>query len=342
VPRLRRSDIHGEGIGRRRCGRGFTYAWSNGRKVTDAEVLDRIRALAVPPAWQDVWVCPWPHGHIQAVGTDVAGRRQYLYHEAWRRQRDREKFERILEFGRALPALRDVVAHDLGRRGLGQRRVVAVGVRLLDIGCFRVGNSEYAEEHATYGISTLRNEHVVQRGGELTFTYAAKGSIDRTITVDDADVSRAVSSLRRRRKGHDELLAWRKKDSWVNVGASDINDYIKAEVGEQFSAKDFRTWSGTVYAAVQLANVEVTSPTRRARQRAVTKAIKEVADYLGNTPAVCRSSYVDPRLIDRFEAGETIAAALNRVRGKRDPRKIQSVIEAAVLRLLADSEAAAA
>jgi DNA topoisomerase I len=341
VPRLRRSNINGNGIERRRCGRGFTYRWTNGQKVVDREVLDRIDALAVPPAWQDVWICPWPHGHIQAVGTDAAGRRQYRYHDAWRQQRDREKFERIVEFGHVLPHLREVVTRDLNRRGLDQRRVAAVGVRLLDIGCFRIGNAEYAEEHETFGIATLRHDHVGIAHGEVTFSYAAKGSIDRTVTVDDPQIHRAVMSLRRQRSGHDELLAWKRKDEWVNVDASDINDYIKSVVGEQFSAKDFRTWTGTVLAAVALATTTVSTNSERSRQRAVAAAIKEVAECLGNTPAVCRSSYVDPRIIDRFEAGDTVATAVAELSRESDQHRIACGVEAAVLTLLSDHVTAA-
>jgi DNA topoisomerase I len=309
--------------------------------VVDREVLDRINALVIPPAWQDVWICPWPHGHIQAVGTDAAGRRQYRYHDAWRQQRDREKFERIVEFGQALPHLREVVRRDLNRRGLDQRRVAAVGVRLLDIGCFRIGNAEYAEEHETFGIATLRLDHVAIAHGEVTFSYAAKGSIDRTVTVKDAQIHRAVMSLRRQRSGREELLAWKRKDEWVNVGASDINDYIKSVVGEQFSAKDFRTWTGTVLAAVALATTAVSTKSGRSRQRAVAAALKEVAEYLGNTPAVCRSSYVDPRIIDCFEAGDTVAVAAAELGRETDRHRITCGAEAAVLALLTDHAVAA-
>jgi DNA topoisomerase-1 len=341
VPRLRRSDIKGNGIGRRRCGRGFTYRWTNGQRVVDREVLDRIEALVIPPAWQDVWICPWPHGHIQAVGTDAAGRRQYRYHDAWRQRRDREKFERIVDFGQALPHLREVLNRDLEHRGLDQRRVAAVGVRLLDIGCFRIGNTEYAEENETFGIATLRHDHVDVAHGEVTFSYKAKGSIERIVTVRDAQIHRAVRSLRRGRSGRDELLAWKKKDEWVNVGASDLNDYIKSVAGEQFSAKDFRTWSGTVLAAVELATTTVSTNSARSRQRAVAAAIKEVAEYLGNTPAVCRSSYVDPRIIDRFEAGDTVAAAVRELGEEPDRHRLACGVEAAVVALLTDHTAAA-
>jgi DNA topoisomerase-1 len=310
--------------------------------VSDPDVLARIAALAIPPAWQEVWICPWPHGHIQAVGTDAAGRRQYRYHDSWHVQRDREKFTRMLEFGRALPALRKVVTQDLGRRGLGQRRVLAVGARLLDIGCFRIGNAEYAEEHETFGIASLRNEHVTVRGPEVHFTYAAKGSIERTVTVTDREVRRAVVALQRRRNRDDELLTRKVKGGWMNVSASDINDYIKVEAGEQFSAKDFRTWSGTVHAAIALAKVHTDVSSPSSRKRAAAAAMKEVAEYLGNTPAVCRSAYVDPRLLDRFDAGDTIAPPPERLRGEEDRFALQVAAEGSVLRLLGEDASAAA
>jgi DNA topoisomerase I len=342
MPRLRRSDLNGPGISRRRCGRGFTYQWSTGVRVADPEVFDRITDLAIPPAWKDVWICPWPNGHIQAIGVDAAGRRQYRYHDAWRRHRDREKFERILDFGQALPNLRKSVTQDLSSRGLSRKRVAAVGVRLLDIGCFRVGNVEYADEHETFGISTLRLEHVKVGRRQVAFEYSAKGSIERTLTVEDPDVVRTVAALCRRRDPGEDLLAWKDKTSWVNVGAAELNDYIKEVAGEQFSAKDFRTWSGTVYAAVELAKRYEIGASQRSRQRAATAAIKEVATVLGNTPAVCRSSYVDPRLFDCYEAGETIADALAKIRDTSDYYKVQRRVESAVLQLLAQATQVAA
>jgi DNA topoisomerase IB len=302
--------------------------------VTDPEVLQRIANLAVPPAWVDVWICPWPNGHIQAIGTDAAGRRQYRYHDDWRKRRDQEKFGRILDFARVLPSLREVVAADLALRGLKKERILATGVRLLDIGCFRVGGEEYAEEHETYGVATLRVAHVACRRDELVFEYPAKGSIMRTATVRDPEVYRVIQSLRRRRGPDDDLLAWREHQEWVSARAPDLNAYIKAHVGEAFSAKDFRTWSGTVCAAVALARAGK-PVTKSARSRDITAAVKEVAEYLGNTPAVARSSYIDPRVIDRFQAGETIAAALKR-RGGTEALERDATVQKAVLELLDD------
>ena len=334
MARLRRSDVNGPGISRRRCGRGFTYTCSSQDRVTDPEVLDRITALAVPPAWTDVWICPWPHGHIQAIGTDAAGRRQYRYHDEWRRQRDQEKFSRIADFARVLPPMRAIVSADISTRGFSKARILATGVRLLDVGSFRVGGEEYAEEHETFGVATLRIEHVTSRRDELVFEYPAKGSIMRTTTVRDPDVHRVIQSLRRRRSPDDDLLAWKTDDGWASARAPDINAYIKEHMGDAFSAKDFRTWSGTVRAAVELARIG-TATTKTERNRAIVAAVKEVADYLGNTPAVAKSSYIDPTVIDAFEAGDTIASTLIR-RGRRLGRpEGDAKVQHAVLHLLA-------
>jgi DNA topoisomerase IB len=310
--RLRRSQCDGAGITRRRRGRGFSYAYANGRPVRDKKILERIRALAVPPAWTDVWICPWPNGHIQALGTDDAGRRQYRYHDDWRLHRDRQKFERVLDFASALPEIRAVVEHDLSQDGLGRARVLAATVRLLDIGLFRVGGEAYAEENETFGVTSLRKEHVRIRKGVMVFCYPAKGSIERTIEVRDAKVCKVVDSLRRRRNGNGHLFAYKEDDRWIDVRAEDTNAYIKeAAGGDDFSAKDFRTWSATVLTAAALA--ENGAPeTEREAKHAVVSAIAEAADYLGNTPAVARSAYIDPRIIDRFAKGQTIAEWLPR------------------------------
>jgi DNA topoisomerase IB len=343
VPRLRRSDTRGIGINRRRRGRGFSYTWSTGQRVTDTDVIERIEALAIPPAWREVWICPWPNGHIQAIGTDAAGRRQYRYHDDWRKRRDNEKYDRALAFGRALPELRKTISKDLAGVDLGKRRVVATGVRLLDIGCFRVGSEEYAHDHETYGVATMLKEHVSRHGDELVFDYPAKGSIPRTLTINDPQTRDVLCSLRRRRGGSNELLAWKDGRNWVDIGAADLNAYIKEEAGEDFSAKDFRTWSATVFAAVVLGRDIDKARSKTAHRRVVTAAIKEVAEYLGNTPAVCRSSYIDPRIIDRFHAGETIAGTihdLEQTAGSWPERQPET--ERAVLDLLSEAVALAA
>lgn len=343
MARLRRSDCNGPGIARRRRGRGFSYHWADGSAVRDADVLERIRALAIPPAWEDVWICPWENGHLQATGVDKAGRRQYRYHDAWREKRDAEKFERIRDFGKALPRLRETVEHDLRRKGLGKKRVVAAAVRMLDIGYFRVGSEQYAEENDTYGVATLLKEHVHRRGGALVFDYVAKGGQRRVIAIEDRQLLPLIDRLKRRRSGGDRLLAWKRKDGWVDVTSNDVNDYIKRAAGEDFSAKDFRTWSATVMAAVGLADGAEEESARAATKsgqtarRKVNQVVREVAEAIGDTPAVCRSSYIDPAVMDRFEQGRTVGRALARV-ANRDEGDIGTEarhdIERAVLGLL--------
>jgi DNA topoisomerase IB len=292
--------------------------------VRDAGTLERIAQLAIPPAWSDVWICPWSNGHLQAVGTDAAGRRQYRYHEEWRRRRDAEKFDRMLEFARALPALRSTVSAHLATGGPGRERVLAGAVRLIDVGLFRVGGEEYAEEHETYGVATLLREHVrIARDGSICFDYAAKGGKERRLALRDAELEPLLRCLKRRRGGGDELLAWREGPSWHDVRSGDVNDYLKEHAGGEFSAKDFRTWSATVLAAAELAATAAAAAAsprgRRARQvsgaagpspsaqrRAVLAAMRAVAEQLGNTPAVCRSSYVDPRIVEHYRRGETL------------------------------------
>jgi len=207
--RLRRSDPNGPGIRRRRCGRGFRYLGPGAQPVRDPETLARIKALVIPPAWEDVWICAEPGGHIQAVGTDAAGRRQYRYHDLWRERQDRDKHDRVLEFGRMLPRLRETVSAHLSRRGLRRERVLAAAVRLIDLGFFRPGGEEYAAENGTFGIATIRREHVTCRRGELVFDYLAKGAKHREQAVVDADVQAVVGSLRRRKGGGDGLFGYR-------------------------------------------------------------------------------------------------------------------------------------
>ena len=278
--------------------------------MTDPEVLDRVRALVLPPAWVDVWICTDPRGHIQATGIDARGRKQYRYHDLWRQRRDREKFDHMLEFARALPPLRQRVAVDLDHDGMTHDRVLACATRLLDLGFFRIGTEGYAEENQTYGLATIHKRHVRLLGdGAVEFDYVAKSGKRRIQSVVDPEVYRVIEALKHRRGGTPELLAWRRQRTWVDVKSVDINAYVKEATGGDFTAKDFRTWNATTLAAVALAvSAGATSPT--ARKRAITRAVKEVAHYLGNTPTVCRSSYIDPRVVDRFQAGETIASCL--------------------------------
>ncbi len=337
MARLRRADCSEPGIRRRRRGRGFEYLDSDGERVTEPSVLERIRELRVPPAWEDVWICPYPFGHIQATGVDAAGRKQYRYHDLWRERRDREKFDSMVEFAYALPRLRRRVAKDLKRTGAGQERVLACAVRLLDRGFFRIGSEDYAEENDTYGIATMRRRHATVSGDVVTFDYESKGGKRRVQSIGDPEVAAIVRTLKDRRGGGDDLLAFKRRGRWVDVRSQDINEYVKAASGGDFTAKDFRTWSATVLAAVALAvSGEAASGSKAGRQRAKARAVKEVARYLGNTPAVTRASYIDPRVFDRFDGGLTIGGVLPELAEDVSAwPDLQRAVEEAVLDLIA-------
>jgi DNA topoisomerase-1 len=337
VPRLRRVDCSGPGIERRRRGRGFEY-FEDAERVGDPEVLDRIRELVIPPAWENVWICPYPLGHIQAVGTDAAGRRQYIYHQLWRERRDQEKFDEMMRFARALPRMREITTRQLKSKGVSRERVLAGAVRLLDRGFFRIGTEDYAEQNQTYGLATMQKRHVtLAENGVLRFDYVAKGGKRRVQSLVDPDVFELVKVLKRRRGGP-ELLAYKNGRGWVDVRSDEINEFIKEISGEDFSAKDFRTWSATVIAAIALAVSGRAAETKTARKRAIGRAIREVAHYLGNTPAVCRASYIDPRVFDRYQDGFTIGGALDRLGDDADlgQPSFQGAVEEAVLDLLED------
>jgi DNA topoisomerase-1 len=309
--RLRRSHPDRPGLGRRRSGRGFTYLDARGGPLKDQAAVERIKALAIPPAWKDVWISPDERGHIQATGVDAAGRTQYLYHPRWRERRDRAKFDHVLEVAERLPALRDRVRRDLTRgRGLTRDRVLAAIVALLDKGMFRVGGAQSADrdEDPSYGLSTLRPDHVRGRDGCMILEFTGKSGIEHTSAVDDGEVCAVLRALRRRRSGQDRLFAYWDPPArrWREVSAAHINEYLRELTGEQMTAKDFRTWHGTVKAAEALDEVGP-QPTRTARKKAVAHAMREVADHLGNTPAVARASYVDPRVVEAYESGETAA-----------------------------------
>jgi DNA topoisomerase IB len=330
--RLRRSDCRGEGIARRRAGSGFSYRDASGERIADEETLDRIRELAIPPAWKEVWICPDPLGHLQATGIDAAGRKQYLYHERWQQRQAERKFETVREFAATLPRLRRAATADLRRQGMPRERALACAVRLLDLGFFRVGGEVYAEENESFGLATVRREHVSVSKGEVVFDFPAKSGQRRVQSIRDPAAVRAVQTMRRRRGGPEDLLAWREGREWRDVRSSDVNEYIQEKIGEEFSAKDFRTWHGTVLAAVELAG-EPEPSSEAAAKRSVKSAIGRVAEALGNTPAVCRRSYVDPRVIERFRDGETInpKASLN----GRLSAKARSRLEREVRQLIA-------
>ncbi len=344
MPRLRRSDCSGPGIARRRRGRGFEYLDPAGRRVEDRETLARIADLTIPPAWREVWICLDSNGHLQATGIDDAGRKQYLYHERWRAHRDRQKFDSMLAFAEALPKLRRRVGRELrpaasGRLAaseLTRELVEATAARLLDLGFFRIGSDDYAQQNESYGLTTLLREHVTIADGELVFDYRAKSGQRRVQAIADPESLAVVTALKRRR-GSGQLLAYRDGRSWRELRADDVNEFIKRATGGDFSAKDFRTWNATVLAAIALAAREQPGASRAARDRAVSAAIKTVAAYLGNTPAVARASYVDPRVAERFKDGTTIRPALGNLNGDGPdlarPR-VRARIEGAVLELL--------
>jgi DNA topoisomerase I len=331
--RLRRSDCSGEGIGRRRRGRGFSYFDPDGATIDDEETLARIRELAIPPAWTEVWICPDPFGHIQATGIDAAGRKQYLYHSRWQQRRAERKFEAMREFAAALPRLRRAVAADLKREGMPRERALACAVRLLDLGFFRIGGEEYAETNESFGVATIRREHVSLRDGELVFDFPAKSGQRRVQAIRDAAAKRAIETMRRRRGGPEDLLAYREDGAWRDVRSDDVNAYIQEHAGEEFSAKDFRTWHGTVLAAVELAR-EPTPTSQTAAKRAIGAAIERVSEALGNTPAVCRSSYVDPRVLDRYREGVTIQPRASSSSNGRLSQRARARIEREVLALV--------
>ncbi|MDG4830228.1 DNA topoisomerase IB [Solwaraspora sp. WMMD1047] len=326
--RLRRSDPAKPGYGRRRQGRGVVFLDLAGRPIRDADEVARLRALAIPPAWRDVWISPHPGGHIQATGTDAAGRRQYLYHPLWRVRRDQAKFDHVLTVATRLPVLRDRIDADLATRGLCRERVLATVAKLLDMGTFRIGGDQYAAgDDPTYGVATLRPEHVRTRRGLVVFEFPAKGGVAQLRQVDDADLRGVLRDLRRSRRDADRLFGYRDGRIWRDVRSDEINCYLREASGTDMTAKDFRTWHATVLAATRLAASE---PQRSAtgRRRTVAAAMREVAELLGNTPTVARASYVDPRVVDLYHDGVVAAA------GPDAPRR---VAEGAVLDLLGRS-----
>jgi DNA topoisomerase IB len=323
--RTRRSDPASPGYTRRRHGRSFRYCDPGGTPLAAAEV-ERIRALAIPPAWVDVWICPDPAGHIQAVGTDAAGRRQYRYHDAWRANRDRRKFDHVLDVAEHLPRLRRRVRAHLRGSELSRERVLAAAVSVLDEGRLRVGGDEYAVgEDATFGVASMLARHVRVGEREAVFRFPAKGGIEQEVTLDRNTVVETLRQLRRWRRGERRLFAWREGGRAREAHSADINAYLRELTGREVTAKDFRTWHATVAAAMSLAAAERGS-SAAARRRIVAATMREVAEDLGNTPTVARNSYVDPRVVDLFHAGVTIPAGLS-----------AQASEAAVLDLLRDN-----
>jgi DNA topoisomerase IB len=331
MPRLRRSLPHGRGWSRRRAGSGFVYLDELGGRITDPEIVQRIKSMAIPPAWKDVWICPFPNGHIQAVGTDDAGRRQYLYHPVWRERRDKLKFDRVLRAARRLPAARRAIARDLVREGMPLERANAAAVRLLDLGYFRIGNDVYADTNGSFGLTTLERRHVRRRGGRLVFRFEGKSGIEHSVEIDDPHVLEALDAMRRRRGGSERLLAYQNSRRWRDLDSATVNEYLGALL-DDLTAKDFRTWHATVLAAAALAASDEPGDSKRSRQRAIRAAVTEVAEFLGNTPTIAKNSYIDPRVFELYEDGVTIPPEV--LTKHRDPDKRQKALEKAVLDLL--------
>ncbi|WP_371667757.1 DNA topoisomerase IB [Streptomyces sp. NBC_00289] len=335
--RLRTSSCDGPGFSRVRSGRGFRYRDERGQPLTDPGQLARIRDLTIPPAWRDVWICPWPNGHLQAVGTDAAGRRQYLYHERFRVQQEQAKHEHVREVARVPPELRAQVARDLDGRGLSRTRVTACAVRLLDLGFFRIGSDRHTRANETYGLTTMQREHVTCGRGEITFSYPAKGGVEVVRALADEQALAVVRALRRRPRGGERLFSHWDRGAWHDLHGGDLNEALRRLSGTEITAKDFRTWHATVLAAVALAvTTEEARATAAARRRQASRAVREVSHYLGNTPAVCRASYIAPRVFELFEQGQTIAPVLTRLgeHGHFGRPATQGAVEAAVLDLL--------
>ena len=336
MPRLRRTSPDQPGWTRRRSGKGFVYLDDRGRKLSEEEA-QRVRDLVIPPAWEDVWVSPYANGHLQAVGTDDAGRRQYLYHPQWRERRDAEKFDRMLLFGKALSKARERVLLDLGLEGMPLERACAAAVRLLDLGYFRIGNDVYADENGSFGLTTLERRHVRRHQQALVFAFTGKSGVEHEIRIEDAVVIEAIEIMRRRRGGEDDrLLSYKNGRSWRSLLPDLVNEYVRSSTGLEATAKDFRTWHATVLAAAALAETTEPGETKASRKRAVSGVMKEVASFLGNTPTLARTSYVDPRVVDSYERGRTIERAARRTYANTDER--QAALERATLKLLREYE----
>ncbi|MFZ7087346.1 DNA topoisomerase IB [Curtobacterium sp. RRHDQ10] len=309
MTRLRRSRTSGRGYHRVRSGTGFSYRDPDGATVTDPDVRRRLEELAVPPAWNDVWISPYENGHVLATGTDAAGRRQYIYHPSWRERMDRIKYDRALALAESLPVARRGVTIDLRRPEPDRQRALAAAFRMLDQGSLRVGSERYAEQHGSHGLSTLLCAHVHVSGDEIELAFPGKSHQEWSSSISDHDLARVLVGMKRRGPTA-RLLSYRPAagEAWQPLGADEINDYVKERAGDAFTAKDFRTLHGTVAAAVDLARA---GPQRgeRARAKAVTHAVQVAAGVLGNTPTVARQSYIDPRLLDAYAHGETIDPA---------------------------------
>ncbi len=321
------------GLSRERSGDGFRYRDAGGAAVDDEATLARIKSLAIPPAWQDVWICAQANGHLQATGRDARGRKQYRYHPRWRSVRDEVKYERMIAFGRALPAIRKAVDTALGLPGLPREKVLATIVYLLEATMMRIGNEEYAKENKSFGLTTLRNRHVRIDGKEVEFRFRGKSGVWHDVKVEDRRLARIIA--RARDLPGQELFQYVDDDGTTHaIDSADVNDYLRTITGEDYTAKDFRTWSGTVLAALALQEFEKFDSETQAKKN-VVRAIESVAKKLGNTPSVCRKCYVHPAVLDAYLDGAELAALRTRAEQEltQDLHALQPE-EAAVLALL--------
>jgi DNA topoisomerase I len=298
------------GIQRKRAGKAFRYIALDGQTIRDQEILARIRSLAIPPAWEDVWICPSPLGHIQATGRDEKGRKQYRYHPRWREVRDGAKYDRMMAFGRTLPRLREQTDRDLALPGLPRRKVVATIVQLLEQSLIRVGNDEYAKANHSFGLTTMFDKHVALDGASIQFKFRGKSGIRHKIDIRDRRLARIVKRCQEL-PGQELFQYIDEEGATQDIDSSDINDYLREMTGQDFTAKDFRTWAGTVLAAMALQEFEVFDSQAQAKKN-VVRAIESVAERLGNTPTVCRKCYVHPAVLDAYQDGSMIEALRQR------------------------------
>jgi DNA topoisomerase-1 len=330
------------GITRHRAGKGMYYRNSKGEKITDKRTLARIKSLAIPPAWTDVWIAPSANAHLQATGRDAKGRKQYRYHPRWGKVRDEAKYEHMLEFARALPAIRERVDADLGKRGLPREKVLAALVKLLETTLIRVGNDQYAKENKSYGLTTMRDRHADIEGSRVTFSFTGKSGVDHEIELKDRRLASIVRKCQELPGQH--LFQYIDEDgNRQSVGSGDVNAYLKEISGHDFTAKDFRTWAGTMLAAEALAGFDIDADETKVRGNIVS-AIENVSKRLGNTPTICRKCYVHPAVIDAYMDGDTVSTNEQQVEKQRKenglPPLEHAVMELLVRRLHADMAAA--
>ncbi len=320
------------GLTRKHHGKSFTYHYPDGRKIADRATIKRVEGLVIPPAWDDVWICASANGHIQATGRDARHRKQYIYHPKWRVQRDETKFDHMRAFARALPKIRRRVAADLRRREMDYQKVIATVVRLLETTVIRVGNDEYARENGSYGLTTMRNRHVRVRSGNIAFSFKGKSGKQHEITLHDPRLARIVRSCQE--LPGQQLFSYVEDGAVRRVESSDVNDYLQKIAGSNFTAKDFRTWIATVLAATAFRELEAVTSATQAKKN-IRMVIESVAKILGNTPTICRKSYVHPDIINAYVEGETLSAVSQRISNEVKPslNRLRPT-EAAVLALL--------